>query len=162
MKLEMGKAWTKRIERQIEGYEFEVGVLKDKVHPRPQRGSTKAFAGGPARKIDRAASGKATIGEILIYNQKRTNTDFLREPFQEKTSAIMKFTKEFLKLAFKHPGVNMKRVENLLQAIVRNPILKLDYGSNSSKAQKTKGFNRHLFDTAVMFNAIKAKVYKRV
>lgn len=162
MQLKMGNDWNKKIARQIKGFEFEVGVLKDKVHPRPERGSLKNYAGGPSRKIARGVNGKASIGEILIFNMKRTNTDFLREPFQEKTSDIMKFTKEFLKLAFNYKGVNTKRVENLLQAVVRNPILRLDYGANSSRATKTKGFDRHLFDTSAMFQAIKAKVYKRV
>lgn len=162
MKLTMGNSWNKKIAKQIKGFEFEVGILKDQPHALAQKGATKNFARGPARKIARGKEGKASIGEILIYNMKRTNTDFLREPFKDKTSDIMRFTKEFLKLAFNHKGVNIKRVENLLQAVVRNPILKLDYGSNSSQAQKTKGFNRHLFDTAIMFKAIRAKVYKRV
>lgn len=162
MKLNMGNKWNKKIARQIKGFEFEVGVLKDKTHARPMRGEKKNFAGGPANKIARGKDGKATIGEVLIYNQARTNTDFLREPFQEKSSDIMKFTKDFLKLAFKHKGVSIRRVENLLQAIVRNPILKLEYGANTRDAAKRKGFNRHLFDTAIMFKAIRAKVYKRV
>lgn len=162
MKLSMGNSWNKKIARQIQGFEFEVGVLKDAAHAKPKSKTRKNYAGGPARNIARGQSGNASIGEILVYNMKRTNTDFLREPFQNKSSEIMKFTKEFLKLAFKYKGVGVKRVENLLQAIVRNPILRLDYGNNSPQAAKRKGFDRHLFDTAIMFKAIKAKVYKRV
>lgn len=162
MKLTMGNTWHKKMSRQIKGFEFEVGILKDRPHARAKRGEIKNFAGGPARVIARGENVKATIGEIFIFNQARTNTDFLREPFKDRTSDIIKFTQGFLKLAFKHKGINTRRVENLLQAIVRNPILKLDYGSNTSKQAKTKGFNRHLFDTAQMFRAIRAKVFKRV
>jgi hypothetical protein len=162
MKLNMGKSWTKRMGKQIEGFQFEVGVLKDKPHAVPKKGEVKNYAGGPARKMARGKDGKASIGEILVYNMKRLNKNFLREPFQKKNSDIMRFTKEFLKLAFRHKGVNTKRVENLLQAVVRNPMLKQEYGANSSKAAKVKGFNRHLFDTAQMFQSIRARVLKRV
>lgn len=161
MQLSMGKTWTKKMSRQIEGFQFEVGVLNDRPHKKAVRGDIKNYAGGPARKIS-ATTEKATIGEILIFNMARLNRDLLREPFRERTSDIMKFTREFLKLAFRYKGVNTRRVENLLQAVVRNPILKLDYGSNTGKQSKVKGFNRHLFDTAQMFKAIRAKVIKRV
>lgn len=164
MKLQMGNAWNKRMAKQIEGFQFEVGILRDGTHARPMSKSegTKHYAGGPSRKVTRGKNGKASIGEILVYNMKRTNTNFLSEPFKKKSSDIMRFTKEFLRLAFRHKGVGSKRVENLLQAVVRNPILKLDYGSNSRDAEKRKGFNRHLFDTAQMFKAIRARIIKRV
>lgn len=157
----MGNKWEKRIKKSIEGYSFDVGVLKDTQHKAAIRGELKAFAGGPARKVSRDEQ-KATIGEILIFNQARANKDFLRLPFKEKTSEIVKFSREFLKLALKHPGANVRRVENLLQAIVRNPILRGDYGVNTSKAAKAKGFNRYLMDTAQMFRAIRARMNKNV
>lgn len=161
MQLSMGKTWTKKMSRQVEGFQFEVGVLKDRTHAKAERGNIKNYAGGPARKISRE-NAKASIGEVLIYNMKRLNKDLLREPFREKSSDIMKFTREFLKLAFRYKGVNTRRVENLLQAVVRNPILKLEYGQNNQRQSRVKGFNRHLFDTAQMFKAIRARVIKRV
>lgn len=157
----MGSEWYKKMEKQIEGYSFEVGVLKDTVHKAAIKGETKNFAGGPARKISRVQQ-KVTNGELLKFNQAKANKDFLKLPFQEKTSDIIKFSQEFLKLALRRPGANQRRVENLLQAIVRNPILRGDYGVNTSSAARAKGFNRFLFDTAQMFNSIKARMIKRV
>jgi hypothetical protein len=102
-----------------------------------------------------------TTGEILVENMKRLNINLLLRPFQEQNSQIMKFTRYFLQLVTKKPGISIKRVENLLQAIVRNPILQQEYGGNSANTADDKGFDRHLFDTGQMFKAIKARV-KRV
>lgn len=161
MKLKMGGKWIKGMERAIEGFEFEVGILDDKKHFLPQRKQFKNYAGGPSTKVKRKY-GEATIGEIFIFNQERIGKDLLRTPFEKKNSQIIKFSNEFLKVAFKRTGSSIKRVENLLQAIVRNPILSQKYGQNTQETKAAKGFNRHLIDTAQMFKAIKAKVTKRV
>lgn len=165
MKLELGKSWQKNLESRIEGYRFEVGILNDGPHFLPvehglfQDPETKQFAGGPARKQTRTP-GEKSIGEVFVSNMERLNIDLLRRPFEETSSEIMKFTKEFLKTAVAKGSI--KRVENLLQAIVRNPIMREEYGTNSSQAADNKGFDRHLIDTAQMFKAIRAKVFRRV
>lgn len=149
---------------QIEGFEFEVGVLDDKPHfqalntPLFQPPSLKTYAGGPARKQTREPSG-LTIGEVLIENMKRLNKNILSEPFQKDSNEIIRFTHAFLKTAFAKQS--LKRVENLLQAVVRNPILRGEYGPSNPTTNDNKGFDRPLIDTAQMFKAIKARA-KRV
>jgi hypothetical protein len=71
----------------------------------------------------------------------------------------MKFTKSFIDLVMGR--VPIKRVENLVQAIVRNPILRQDYGTNEARTADAKGFDRHLIDTSQMFRALKARARKR-
>ncbi len=165
MRLELGKSWTKKLEGRVNSYQFEVGILTDKPHrlpvehglfETPQLGS---YAGGPIRKATRQDSDK-TVGDILVDNMDRLHTDLLRQPFQNESSEILSFTSEFLKMVAKGKA-SLKRLENLLQAIVRNPILKQDYGNNNSTTADNKGFDRHLFDTGQMFKAIRARV-KRV
>lgn len=167
MKLELAGGWKKKLKRQIEGFEFEVGILEDQPHKvakettlfgTPDLGT---YAGGPVRKIGKGVSGMS-VGEVLIENMKRLNINILREPFKLRNSEIIKFTTYFLKLATKQPGVSVKRIENLLQAIVRNPILRQEYGENKASTADAKGFDRHLFDTGQMFKNIKAKVKRRV
>lgn len=164
MKLGFGKSWTKTLERNIEGYEFEVGVLEDKEHLEPvdqglyQPPQIRTYAGGPVRKTSRKSSG-VTTGDVLVENMERLNTNLLLEPFQKQSSEIMQFTREFLKSAIGKGSPN--RVRNLLQAIVRNPILEQKYGNNSAGTADAKGFDRHLFDTGQMFKAITARVLKR-
>lgn len=165
MKLTLGKTFSKKLENRIEGFTFEVGILDDKPHKlakesgmfeTPQLGS---YAGGPIRKTTRKESGKS-IGDVLIDNMKRLNINLLWAPFQNPDAEINKFTRAFLQMVTRK-NMSPKRVENLLQAIVRNPILKQEYGRNKSATADAKGFNRNMIDTGQMFKAIKAKV-KRV
>ena len=164
MKIELGTEWSKNLKGKIERFNFEVGILDHKTHRDPvvqsrfEQPQLSSYAGGPVRRAQRKASNQST-SEIFIENMKRLNINLLLRPFQEKSSDIIRFTTEFLKMAVAKG--NKKRVENLLQAIVRNPILKQEYGSNKSSTADAKGFDRHLFDTGQMFKAIRARV-KRV
>lgn len=166
MKLELGKSWMRKLEGRIERYEFEVGVLEDKPHklpvetPRFSDPILGSYNRGPVRKTTRENSG-LSIGQVLVENMKRMNINVLQRPFQEKSSEIMKFTEGFLKLALNRPGMNIRRVENLLQAIVRNPIFRQEYGGNSSATADAKGFDRLLIDTGQTVKAIRARA-KRV
>ena len=166
MDIRLGKSWGRRLQGHIEKYEFEVGVLKDKVHMDPvdqgifETPQLKRYAGGPIRRTSRQP-GEKTTGQILVDNMKRLNINLLQRPFKERSSEIIKFTEAFLKMVTGGQA-SIKRLENLLQAIVRNPILRQEYGRNSKVAADNKGFNRHLFDTGQMFKAIKARVIRRV
>jgi hypothetical protein len=160
LKIELTKSWTKKLAGRIEKYQFEVGVLQDKPHRNAQENTLAQYAGGPIRKTGKGS--EKSVAEVLVENMKRLNINILQRPFQEKTSEIMKFTQAFLKFAASaKKGVSTKRIENLLQAIVRNPILKQEYGGNKSITADTKGFDRHLIDTGQMFRAIKVRT-KRV
>lgn len=162
MRVELGRAWEKKLQGRIERYQFEVGVLDDKVHMDPlltgrfEEPQLKSYAGGPVRRTSRQA-GNLSIGEVLTENMRRLNINILQRPFQERNSDILKFTHYFLSLVTGRQA-SIKRLENLLQAIVRNPILKQEYGKNSPEAADAKGFDRHLFDTGQMFRAIRARV----
>jgi len=166
MRVEFGSSWTKKLKGRIERYDFEVGVLEDKVHMDPivqgrfDEPDLKNYAGGPVRRTSRQ-KGSLSVGNVLVENMKRLNINILQRPFQERNSDILKFTDYFLKLVVGGKA-SVKRLENLLQAIVRNPILKQEYGSNKSSTADEKGFDRHLFDTGQMFRAIRAKVKRRV
>lgn len=166
MKITMGRTWAKSLQKKIENVHFEVGILEDKPHMNPVDQALfgtpqlSTYAGGPIRRKSRTPGGNS-IGDVLIQNMERTHHNFLLEPFQKKSSDILKFTTYFLKYIVGRPGGSLKRIENLLQAIVRNPILQQEYGSNNPTTADNKGFNRHLFDTGQMFKAIKARVIKR-
>lgn len=166
MKVKMGDKWLLRLKSSIEKYEFEVGVLQDKPYKQPvyhgllDQPQLKTYAGGPVRKTSRENSGKM-ISEVFLDNMKRLDINLLQKPFQDAGSDIMKFTQRYLKFVVYKQG-NIKRVENLLQAIVRNPILKQEYGENSAWTADSKGFSRHLFDTGQMFKAIVARAVMRV
>jgi hypothetical protein len=148
------------LKNKIEGYQFEVGVLQDAPHMQavdnPLFGDPplKQYAGGPARKQTRKPSGQS-IGQVLVANMQRLNLNLLSEPFQKESSELVRFTHAFLKTAL--AKASLKRVENLLQAVVRNPILRQEYGTNKASTADGKGFDRHLIDTAQTFKAIRAR-----
>lgn len=166
MNLKLGNKWLLKLQGRIEQYEFEVGVLEDRDHKNPvhamlhQQPDLGSYAGGPVRRMTRESSGKS-VGDVLIANQERLNIDLLKRPFQDRSSEIIRFTTYFLRYVSEVKGTSIRRVENLIQAIVRNPILNQEYGKNTSITADAKGFDRHLIDTGQMFKGIKARA-KRV
>lgn len=162
LKLSLNKSFARKLQGRIERYEFEVGVLSDKPHRNPvevglfETPQLGSYAGGPIRKATREA-GELSTAQVLVANMKRLNINILQRPFQEENSDIIKFTKAFMLWVTSKPNTPKKRIENLLQAIVRNPILRQEYGSNRSTTADNKGFDRHLFDTGQMFRAIIAR-----
>jgi hypothetical protein len=162
MILKLDGRFKKNVAGRFGKYTFEVGVLDDAAYKKPAIGKRglhgadvlTSYAGGPARKATSVDSGM-NVSDISKANRDRLGFNYLSKPFSKKSSDIIKFTNEFFKLAF---GRSQKRrAENLLQAIVRNPILRGDYGHNSPLTQKIKGFDRQMIDTSQLFQAIKAK-----
>lgn len=164
MKITLAKDFGSRLKGRFGKYQFEVGIITDGVHkdPKPELGT---YAGGPIRK--KARTGTKLISEVSRDLRERTGINYLTEPFSKssvggvETTAsasgrdIRKFAQEFFKLSFGRS--EKKRAENLLQAIVRNPILRGDYGHNSELTVKIKGFDRYMIDTAQFFRAIRAR-----
>jgi hypothetical protein len=169
MLIKLDSRFKKKVQGLFGKYTFEVGVLEDGPHKLAKRGAPglkgkdvlKTFAGGPARKISNKPSG-LSISDVSKANRDRLGKNYLSEPFKKRSSDIIKFSNTFFNLVFGRS--QKKRAENLLQAIVRNPILRGEYGHNSKLTQKIKGFDRSMIDTAQLFKAIKAvcKVGSRV
>lgn len=160
MQLKLTNAFGKRLQKRFEKYDLRVGILQNDEHrdARPASDGLSSYAGGPVRKKGR--SGSITLDEISSDMRERLGFNYLSEPFKNRSADIVKFSQTFLQMVFGKKGQE-RRVENLLQAIVRNPILRGDYGSNAQKTQKIKGFNRYGIDTGQWFKAIKARVTGR-
>lgn len=136
-------------------YEFEVGILKDSVHRKAKIGAAfSSLAGGPVRK-------KGTLSDKLTSDISRSlreklKFNYLVRPFKAKNNAdILRFSKSFFELCLGKG--QKKRCENLIQAIVRNPITRGDYGSNTKLTASIKGFNRLMIDTGQFFKSITAR-----
>lgn len=158
MKITLDKRFSKQAKGVFEKYEFQVGILEDAPHRKAKKG-IKSYAGGPARKISSQASG-LTISEVSERLRKHTGINFYTKPFNSKKNKdILAFIKVFFDLCAGR--TEARRAENFLQAIVRNPILRGDYGSNSAVTVKIKGFDRFMIDTSQLFQSIKAKVKVR-
>ncbi len=167
MQLTLSKRFAERLQGRFEKYQLEAGVLQDGPHRvalRGERGKKgqdvlSSYAGGPVRKASRKA-GPLTIAQVSAANRERMSANYLTDPFRNPASSeIVKFSQAFFKSAFGRGSI--KRLENLLQAIIRNPILRGDYGGNSGLTQRIKGFNRRMIDTGQLFKAIRASVKVR-
>lgn len=168
MELKLDKRFTKKVVGMFGKYQFQVGVLQDAPHRDARRGVRglggsdviASYAGGPIRK--RGLTSRMSIAEVSKGNRERLGFNYLSKPFEKPDSDLLKFTKAFFGLVF--GKVSIKRAENLLQAVVRNPILRGEYGAQSKLTTEIKGFYRPMLDTAQLFRALKAKckVAKRV
>lgn len=164
MNLRIDERFKNNVKGVFEKYEFEVGILEDKKYRKPLRGERgkkgqdvlTTYAGTKVRK----ASQKRTDIDISeISKENRERYDYLRKPFKTKSTEIQRLLNDFFEFAFGR--TEAKRLENTLQAVVRNPILRKRYGSNSSLTKAIKGFDHVMIDTAQFFKAIKAKVKVR-
>lgn len=156
MQLKIDDHFAKRLQGRFGKYDFRVGILNDGPHKEatPASKGTKSYAGGPARRTSGKDSGQ-TLSDVSEAIRERLGFNYLSAPFKNKSADIVKFTTEFFRLAFGRS--EKRRAENLLQAVVRNPILRGEYGRNSAVTKKIKGFDRFLIDTTQFFKAIKAE-----
>ncbi len=161
MKIKLDGRFAKQAKGVYEKYNFQVGVLQDAPHKKaiPASKGLKSYAGGPARMTSNKSSGKS-ISQVSESLRKHIGINFYTKPFKSKKNKdILDFVKVFFDVC---SGKSQpKRAENMLQAIVRNPILRGDYGKNSTITAKIKGFNRFMIDTSQLFRAITAKVRVR-
>ena len=151
------------LQKSIDKYHIQVGVFDNIPRKKPISGpkaGISTLAGGAIRK-SRVAKVPSMSGEVAAeLNQK---FHWLDKPFRSSNNNskdIVAFTKYFVVAIAqgKKDASTLRRIANLIQAIVRNPILRGDYGRNSTAYAKLKGFNRFLFDTGQFFKSIKAKV----
>lgn len=155
--LKLDRRFRKQAKGVFEKYSFDVGILEDGPHKAALDKSQglKSYAGGPARKTSRQAT--STLSQVSERLRKSTGINFYTKPFKSKKNKdILRFVDSFMKVCLGRS--QPKRAENLLQAIIRNPILRGDYGRNSKATAQIKGFNRFMIDTAQVFKAIRAKV----
>lgn len=174
MLIQLDKKFKKKVQGIFGKYEFEVGILQDRPHRSPQtirkgqsQGSNlSAYAGVTVRKATRKPSGQTVAQVSKELRERMRPFNYLVDPFKESSFVFSRNNKE-LKLLMKRffdlcfGRTQPRRLENALQAMVRNPILRKDWGTNSPLTQKIKGFNHKLMDTAQLFKAIQAKVIKK-
>ncbi len=164
MTIQLDRRFKKNVSGKFGKYSFEVGVLEDSPHYLGKRGARgkkgqdvlKTYAGVTARKQTRKPSG-LSIAQVSKELRKHLGFNYLSQPFKNKSYAqkdILNFAKAFFNLVFGRS--EKRRAENLLQAIVRNPMLRADYGNNSALTKRIKGFDHKTIDTAQLFKSIKA------
>lgn len=161
MNIKLDRRFEKQARGRIERFYFDVGVLENKPHKSAlsQKRGFKTLAGGPSRKVSRKNSGM-TLQDVSQELRANTRINFYTRPFRSKRNQdLLRFIRAFMRLLGLQGVIReKKRVENALQAVVRNPIVRGDYGRNKKVTANIKGFNRLMIDTGQLFKGIVAKV----
>lgn len=158
-RMKLRKPIDQILKGKVEPYTFEVGILQDGPHKaaRSKAKGLKNYAGGPARKTGTRIDG--TLSEISASARKQTGVNYLTAPFKKQNDDAVKLMRAFFDMVFNEgKATKKKRLENLIQAVVRNPIMRGTYGGNKKVTREIKGFSRKFIDTAQLFKGIKARV----
>jgi hypothetical protein len=167
MKITGAKQISKSITQKFGNYNFEVGILSDANKKKRGKG-TKKFAGmeiaasGNSSTTDKDYAATKTGKLSLVYIAKtleKYHFKWLTRPFKYKglNHDVQRMVDELAAQVFGKKSPNNKRLENAVQAVVRNPILRGDYGSNATSTIASKGFDKLGIATGQFFKAIKAK-----
>lgn len=149
----------------VDPYSFQVGVLKDGPH-KLAGNKARSYAGlrvmNTLNRDGKNGQKPSTLNEVAHSARVRTGINFLVKPFKNKNDDAVKMMGAIVKLMFgDNKSAMIKRVENLVQAVVRNPILRADYGRNRfPRWNKELGGKRKpkLIATSQLFRAITAAV----
>lgn len=159
MEMKFRKPLGEILKGKVEPYSLEVGILVDGPHKDAvsKNKGLKNYAGGPSRRVGAKAS--TTLEEVSKNVRSLLGFNYLSRPFKNKSDDTTRLATTFLDYALNEgKGAKQKRLENLVQAVVRNPILRGTYGRNTKVTANIKGFNRKLIDTAQFFKAIRGRV----
>lgn len=155
------KRFKKRLKARWEGYEIQAGILVDKPHrvarhvKKGKRGGLGTLQGGPVRKMTQKTNG--TVAEVSERLRKRIGKNYLTAPFRKNSKERREMMTEYFNLA-SGKTKSYSKFETALRRLIRTPILKKAYGSNSRKWASVKTFNRLMIDTGQFFKAITAKI----
>lgn len=144
---------SKKLAFKLDKYQVEVGLLSDKPRKKPKFGHYKAYAGKTLLQEGKISKGATNI-EVAKELDKRYK--WLRKPFLLKNNKeVVLVLNDIVK---DMNGADLKkRILNGFQAVVRNPILRGEYGLHSAKWAKIKGFQQLLMMTGQFFKAIQAR-----
>lgn len=144
---------TNFVGKRLGKYEVEVGILEDGPEKKWKR-EQKNLAGGPANKT--AGTNKnVTLREVFAKWNLRYQ--LLLAPLRAAGNKDVEEVIGRMVADLGTLGRLKQQFLNAVQALIRNPITRGEYGRNSKAWAKAKGFNRLLINTGAMFKAIKAR-----
>lgn len=147
------KNLAKTLTMKLEKYEVQVGLLEDKKRKKPLFKRFKNYAGKRLLREGGVSKG-ASLVKVAEYLDKKYK--WLRKPFLiERNKELVLVINDIIK--HMNGKGDKQRILNGFQAVVRNPILRGEYGKNNSRWAKIKGFDDTLMMTGQFFKNIKAR-----
>ena len=133
--------------------EIQVGIFKNIARKNPIN-KIKNFAGGEARRVGKTSSKGVTNAGVLADLESKYKV--LSTPLED-TGAVKNFLNAVL-LSTMTAKKNSNEIKNTFKALFVKPILKGEYGGNSAKTVKNKGFNRRFIDTGQTVKNLQIKI----
>ncbi|MGD1335042.1 hypothetical protein ACP6H1_21745 [Vibrio harveyi] len=159
--------------KEFNSHHIRVGVLdSSKTARKPDRNKPlKSFQGKSASRVMVGSKGRSNLkmtklAEFLdaryrVFSDAETNF---------KNQDVVRVTNELVKMLNSEQATPemIRRIESAARALVRNPIMRKDFGSNSRSTVKGgvgynghkvegKGFDWAMVDTGSFFNSIRAQ-----
>lgn len=144
----------------IEGQHVVVGVLKTgTIARRPARPlrQLQLTPGTVRNAVDRKASKRKVLLTQVAEWLEEDRGLFSKAMGKAGNKQLNELVEMFAQLAQGNDPVIQRRLENACRSIVRNPMLRREYGINSEATAKGKGFNHWGINTGTLFKAIEAK-----
>ena len=158
IKVKLNESFLDKEVKEFEAQRVTVGVLDKSKYAaiaKPKSAGLKSMKGIPASYIKRRDKSFPMwqLADFLDYHY-----GFISKAAINPNNADLVLVMNELKKIF-DGKVNPKRIENAAIALVRNQILRKDFGSNAESTEKQKGFDMPLVRTGALFSSIKA-IYK--
>lgn len=158
IKVKLSESFLDKEVKEFEAQRVTVGILDKSKYAaiaKPKSSGLKSMKGYPASYIKKRDKTLPLwqLADFLDYHY-----GFISKAAMNPNNADLVLVMNELKRIF-DGNVNPKRIENAAIALVRNQILRRDFGSNAESTQSQKGFDMPLVRTGAMFSSIKA-IYK--
>ncbi|GLT13902.1 hypothetical protein [Vibrio algivorus] len=153
------------LEKEVESFNqhhIRIGILdKNKVVKRADHDEPlKSFQGKQASRVMRGSKGKTNLKltKLAEYLDTRYGV-FSKAEYHFANQDVIRVTNELVKLfdAGNQSPEQIRRIESAARALIRNPIMRKDFGSNAHATISGKHFDWPMVDTGAFFNSIKAQ-----
>lgn len=149
---------------QFQAQRVRVGVLDRGKVARKAKSKKAGLAvlnggSGQKRKINTSKSGRTNLKLTELAKFMDGKYGFISDAFYKSGSKELRILFDDFALMLTGKRVNSRHIENSAIFVIRNPILRMEYGRNARSTEQTKGFNRPLVDTGTLFSNIKAEYY---
>lgn len=160
MEINLGDDFLEANVKAFENQRVRVGILDEfQMAAVPasaeERGlKTLRGTGEKARKI-KSRSKTLPLRQLAVYLDAQYGV-FTNAINNASNNDLNLVTKELIK-AFSGGEVEQRRIQNAAIALIRNPILRKDFGSNMRSTSDVKSFDWPMVDTGTFFLNIKAE-----
>jgi len=139
---------------KLNDQQVKIGVFSDRKAKKANRKKPLLNFYNNRKKSRVGKNSKSTIKEVAGYNEDNYQL-FSRATSVANQQDLIKVINLFADL--EKTDNKIRQIENACQALVRNPLLRGDFGANTKEREKVKRFNLLGVDTGTLFNNIKAE-----